>query len=184
MIERTFVMIKPDGVKRALVGDIIKRFENIGLKLVGMKMNWVNEEFAKKHYPLDEEWAKAVFEKSKSGAEKSGKPFNHNNHLEFGKFIQKKNMDFLIDGPVVAMVWEGLDAITTIRQLVGVTKGREAEGGSIRGDFAMSQSNNLIHASDSVEGAEKETGLIFKKTELFAYTSGVDVLIYSDDERK
>src|SRR3989344_893035 len=119
MIERTFVMIKPDGVKRALVGDIIKRFENIGLKLVGMKMNWVNEEFAKKHYPLDEEWAKAVFEKSKSGAEKSGKPFNHNNHLEFGKFIQKKNMDFLIDGPVVAMVWEGVHAIEIVRKMVG-----------------------------------------------------------------
>jgi nucleoside-diphosphate kinase len=88
----------------------------------------------------------------------------------------------MMQTPIVAMVWEGLEAIDTIRKLVGVTKGRAAEAGSIRGDFAMSQSNNLIHASDSVDGAAKEAGLIFSKKDLFEYESGVECLVYSGDE--
>ena len=90
----------------------------------------------------------------------------------------------MMQTPVIAMVWEGLDAIDTIRKLVGVTKGREAEGGSIRGDFAMSVSNNLIHASDSPESAAKEIGILFEETELYEYASAVDLLIYSEDERE
>jgi len=89
-----------------------------------------------------------------------------------------------MQSPIIAMVWEGVEAIDTIRKLVGVTKGRAAEAGSIRGDFAMSQSNNLIHASDSVDGAAKEKGLIFSSDEIFKYTSAMDVLVYSSEELK
>jgi len=82
------------------------------------------------------------------------------------------------------MVWEGVEAIDTIRKLVGVTKGRAAEAGSVRGDLAMSQSNNLIHASDSEEGATKEAGLIFTAEEIFQYSSAMDLLVYSNEELK
>ena len=84
--------------------------------------------------------------------------------------------------PVVAMVWEGLDAIAAVRKIVGITKAREAEAGSIRGDFGMSGSQNIIHASDSLESAEKELGLIFNGGEIFDYESGMDRLIYSKEE--
>ena len=85
--------------------------------------------------------------------------------------------------PVVAMVWQGIDAISAVRKVVGITKAREAEAGSIRGDFGMSGSQNIIHASDSPEAAEKELGLIFNADEVFEYQSGMDCLIYSKDER-
>lgn len=89
----------------------------------------------------------------------------------------------MMQTPIITMVWEGLDSVDTIRKMVGVTKGREAEAGSIRGDFAMSMSNNLIHASDSEENAQKEIGLLFEKGEIFSYTSDVDLMIYSEEER-
>lgn len=155
MMQRSVVLVKPDGLQRQLIGEIVHRFERKGLKLVALKMMVMDD-------AILDQW------------------YVHHKEKSFFPSLKK----FMMQTPIVAMVWEGLDAITTIRQLVGVTKGREAEGGSIRGDFAMSQSNNLIHASDSEEGAAKETAMIFKKTELFDYTSNVDVLIYSDDERK
>lgn len=152
-MERSIVLVKPDGLQRGLIGRIIERFEEKGLKLVGMKMMRLNDEILDQWYEHHKE-----------------KPF----------FNSLKG--FMMQSPIVAMVWEGVEAVDTIRKLVGVTKGRAAEAGSIRGDFAMSQSNNLIHASDSVENAEKERGLIFKETELFHYASGMDVLVYSDEE--
>jgi len=90
---------------------------------------------------------------------------------------------FMKSTPVVAMVWEGVDAISAIRKLVGITKAREAEMGSIRGDFGMSQSFNLIHASDSAEGAEKEIGLLFKEEEIFDYNKSEYLHVYAEEER-
>jgi nucleoside-diphosphate kinase len=95
-------------------------------------------------------------------------------------FADLKN--FMQWTPIVAMVWEGLEVIPAVRKIVGVTKGREAEAGSIRGDFGMSGSQNMIHASDSVEAAEKEMGLIFNADELFEYQSGMDGLVYSKED--
>ena len=152
-MQKTVVLVKPDGLQRGLVGQIISRFENKGLKLVGIKMIRLSDETVGNWY---------VHHKDK--------PF-------FGNL-----KSFMQWTPIVAMVWEGLDAIPAVRKIVGVTKGREAEAGSIRGDFGMSGSQNLIHASDSVEAAEKEMGLIFNGDEVFGYESRMDQLVYSSED--
>ena len=152
-MQQSVVLVKPDGLQRGLIGEIIARFERKGLKLVALKMTTLS------HDVLDQWYA---------------------HHKEKPFFSGLKA--FMMQTPIIAMVWEGLDAVDTIRKLVGLTKGREAEAGSIRGDFAMSQSNNLIHASDSVENAKKERNLLFGQGEIFAYESGVDCLVYSKEE--
>ena len=152
-MERTVVLIKPDGLQRGLVGEIMHRFERKGLKLVGIKMIRLSDEILDNWY-----------------AHHKDKPF----------FATLKS--FMEWTPVVAMVWEGLEAINAVRKIVGITKSREAEAGSIRGDFGMSGSQNIIHASDSPESAEKELGLIFNGDEIFEYDSATDLLIYSKEE--
>ena len=150
MIEHTFVAIKPDGVQRSLVGECIKRFEQAGLKIVGLKMVWVDKEFSKKHY-----------------ADHIAKPF------------YKGLEDFIVSGPVVALVLEGVSAVATVRKIVGSTEPHSAPPGTIRGDFAHHSYGyadrkgkavmNLIHASCSKADAEKEIGIWFTKQELFKY---------------
>jgi len=153
-MQKSAVLVKPDGLQRGLIGEIVARFERKGLKLVALKMTHLNDDILDTWYAHHKE-----------------KPF----------FPKLKG--FMMQTPIIAMVWEGLDAVDTIRKMVGVTKGREAEAGSIRGDFAMSMSNNLIHASDSEDNANKEIGLLFTKDEIFSYSSDVDILIYSEEER-
>jgi len=153
-MEKTVVLVKPDGLQRGLVGEIIGRFERKGLKLVGIKMLVLTDEI------LDEWYA-------------------HHKGKNFFSDLKK----FMTWTPIVAMVWEGLECIAAVRKIVGTTKGREAEAGSIRGDFGMSGSQNLIHASDSPEAAKKELSLIFDEKEIFDYESGMDCLIYGEEER-
>lgn len=153
-MQRTVVLVKPDGLQRALIGEIIGRFEHKGLKLVGLKMMRLNDEI------LDTWYA-------------------HHKEKSFFKDLKT----FMTWTPIVAMVWEGQEAVSAVRRLVGVTKGYEAEAGSIRGDFAMSGSQNLIHASDEPANAEKEIALIFSAEELFEYENSSECLIYSDFER-
>lgn len=183
--ERTLVVIKPDGVVRSLMGEIITRFEKIGLKIVGMKMVWADEALAKKHYKLDENWAKNVYEKTKKTREAEGQPFPYKDHMEYGGMIQGWNINFLIEGPIVAIVLEGPHAIEIVRKMVGTTEPRQANPGTIRGDYAMVESyalandkervlRNLIHASDSPETANHEIALWFKKEELHSYTKELD----------
>lgn len=151
--QRTVVLVKPDGMQRGLIGEIIHRFERKGLKLVALKMTRLTDEI------LDE-W------------------YVHHKDKSFFSDLKK----FMTWTPIIAMVWEGVEAIPAVRKIVGVTKGREAEGGSIRGDFGMSGSYNLIHASDSPESAKKEKDLIFKKDDIFEYESAIECLIYSKEE--
>lgn len=185
MIERTLILIKPDGVTRGLIGKIISRFEDMGIKVIGMKMVWVDENFAQEHYRLEEEWAKNVFMKTKITHEKEGKKFPYKDHMEFGKMIQKWNMDFLREGPVVALVLESPHAVEIIRKMVGSTEPRQAVPGTIRGDFASVESyavanekervlRNLIHASDSIENAAREIALWFNPDELHSYKKEMD----------
>lgn len=136
-MERTYIMVKPDGVQRRLSGEIIRRFENRGLKLVGLKMLVPSRETAEKHYAVHAE-----------------RPF-------FGELV-----DFVTSGPVVAMVWEGPDAIQLTRNMIGATKPVNAVPGTIRGDYTCDMMLNLIHGSDSVENAENEIALWFKAEEL------------------
>jgi len=154
-MEQTIVLVKPDALQRGLTGEIINRFDRKGLKLVGIKMLHLTDEILDKWY---------VHHKDKSF-------FND----------VKKFMEWT---PVITMCWEGLDAVVTVRKIVGTTKGREAEAGSIRGDFGMSGQQNLIHASDSIETARKEKNLIFSSDEIFTYESATECLIYSQEERE
>lgn len=186
--EQTLVLIKPDGVKRHLVGKIISRFEDVGLKIVAMKMVWVDEEFARKHYPLDEEWAKGIFEKTKKSYEKEGKEFPYKSYLEHGGTIQSWLIKFIMEGPIIAMILEGVEAIEVVRKVVGSTEPKSAPSGTIRGDFAhMNYAladerkigvRNLIHASGTKEDAKKEIVLWFKKDEVHDYQSIQDFCMY------
>ncbi len=151
---RTAVLVKPDGLQRGLIGEIISRFERKGLKLVGLKMVVLSDEQLSDWY-----------------AEHKDKSF-------FGDL-----KSFMGSMPIVAMAWEGIDAVPVVRKLVGTTLGREAEGGSIRGDFGMSQQFNLIHASSSVEDGIREIAIVFGDDEVFHYEGVMDTVIYADYER-
>ncbi|MBI2074674.1 MAG: nucleoside-diphosphate kinase [Candidatus Levybacteria bacterium] len=152
-MERSVVLIKPDGLQRGVAGEIIHRFERKGLQLIAIKMIALDD-------ALLDEWY----------AHHKDKPF----------FANLKA--YMKSYPVVAMLWEGVEAVATIRKLVGVTKAREAEPGTIRGDFAMSQQYNLIHASENAEIAKKEESLMFSPSEVFPWKKTDLTHIYLDEE--
>lgn len=131
-IENTFVMVKPDGVQRGLVGEVILRFERKGLGIEGLRMLTITEEMAVRHY-----------------AEHTEKPF-------FGELV-----DFITSGPVVAMEWSGESAVSVARTLMGGTNPAEAAPGTIRGDFGVVITHNIVHGSDSTESAERELSIFF-----------------------
>ena len=185
MIERSLVLIKHDGVSRGLIGVILSRFEQMSLKIIGMKMIHAEEELAKNHYRVDEEWAKQAFEKTRKTYETEGKKNPYKDPMEFGRILQKWNVTFLREGPVIAFVLSGPHTVEIARKLVGNTEPRQAMPGTIRGDFAMVESyavankkervlRNLVHASDSVDNAEREIALWFKPHELYDYRKELD----------
>ncbi len=139
-MERTLVLIKPDGVQRGLVGELVRRFERRGLHLVGLKLTAISRELAEEHY-----------------AEHRGRPF-------FDAVIE-----FITSSPVVAMVWEGPNAVTMVRSMMGPTNPATAAPGTIRGDFGIDIGQNVIHGSDSPARAEQEVGLFFEKAELVSW---------------
>lgn len=139
-MERTFLMVKPDGVQRNLIGEIVSRFEKKGFQLVGAKLMQISQELAEQHY-----------------GEHKERPF-------FGELV-----DFITSGPVFAMVWEGENVISTARLMMGATNPKESAPGTIRGDYAVTVGKNIIHGSDSPESAVREIGLFFKEEELVSY---------------
>lgn len=139
-MERTFLMVKPDGVQRNLIGEIVSRFEKKGFQLVGGKLMSISQELAAEHY-----------------GEHKERPF-------FGELV-----DFITSGPVFAMVWEGENVIATARQMMGSTNPKDAAPGTIRGDFGITVGKNVIHGSDSPASAEREIGLFFKEEEKVEY---------------
>ncbi|MCC7421825.1 MAG: nucleoside-diphosphate kinase [Planctomycetaceae bacterium] len=153
-LERTLVLVKPDGVQRRLVGEIVGRLEKRGLRLVGLKMLQVTKELSRQHY-----------------AEHVSKPFYP--MLE----------EFITSGPVVALVAEGPEAITVVRGMMGPTNGRQAAPGTIRGDFGLSRQMNLIHGSDGPDAAKKEIGVYFKAEELLDYDSPLGGTVCAGDEK-
>ncbi len=148
-MERTFLMIKPDGVQRNLVGEIICRFETKGFTLVGLKMLQVSEELAKQHYDVHKE-----------------RPF-------FESLVQ-----FIISAPVVAMIWEGEGVVASARKIIGATNPLTAEPGTIRGDYGVSIGRNIIHGSDAIETALREISLWFKDDELANWTPTIKPWVY------
>jgi len=153
--EKTLIIIKPDALNRALVGDIISRFERKGLKMVGLKMVQLNDEILKDHY----------------------------SHLADKPFFPKI-AEFMKKWPVIVMVLEGLQAVDSVRLITGETLGRTADAGTIRGDFSMSIQANIVHASDSTENAEKEINRFFTKEEIFGWEPVSLEVVYSEDERE
>ncbi|KAK3308760.1 nucleoside diphosphate kinase [Chaetomium strumarium] len=147
--ERTFIAIKPDGVQRGLVGNIISRFETRGFKLVALKLVTPGKEHLEKHY-----------------ADLSSKPFF------------KGLVEYMNSGPIVAMVWEGLDAVKTGRAMLGATNPLASAPGTIRGDFCLQMGRNVCHGSDSVESANKEIALWFKEEELLSWQSAQQAWLY------
>ncbi|TCS84144.1 nucleoside-diphosphate kinase [Tepidibacillus fermentans] len=139
-MERTFLMVKPDGVQRSLIGEIVSRFEKKGFTLVGAKLMQIDSTLAEKHYQ-----------------EHIGKPF-------FQELV-----DFITSGPVFAMVWEGKNVISVARNMMGKTNPAEAQTGTVRGDYGLSVGMNIIHGSDSPESAAREIKLFFTEEELLTY---------------
>ncbi|MEY2819757.1 MAG: nucleoside diphosphate kinase [Chloroflexota bacterium] len=148
-MEKSLVLVKPDGVQRGLIGEAISCFERRGLRLIGAKFIWVSKELAEAHY-----------------AEHKGKGF-------YDGLIS-----YITSAPVMAMVWEGPNAVVAIRQTVGSTKPWEAAPGTIRHDFALEVGRNLIHASDKPETGERETALWFKKEELVEWSRAIDAWVF------
>lgn len=144
-MERTLILVKPDGVQRGLIGEIIGRFEQRGLKLAGMKFMQMSRELAEEHYGIHK-----------------GRPF------------YESLVDYITSGPIVAMVWEGKEAILAARATMGATNPVNAAPGTIRGDFGMEIGRNLVHGSDSVENGIKEVSIFFQEAELVTWSRVTD----------
>jgi len=149
--ERTFCLVKPDGVQRGLVGEVIKRFEQRGLQLVALKMVRITRALAESYY-----------------GEHKGKPF-------FPGLV-----DYVTSGPSVAMLWDGDSAVAIVRKMMGATDPAKADPGTIRADFGLNIGRNVIHGSDSVESANREVSLFFKPDEIHAYERAHDKWIHGD----
>ena len=153
-MERTLIIAKPDAVQRGLIGEMIRRFEAKGLKLIGIKMLSLDSGLLKQHY---------------------------NEHIEKPFYADLES--FMQSSPVVVMAWEGYECVNSVRILVGATNPRQADAGTIRGDFAMGTGRNLVHASDSKQSGEAEVTRFFTAEELFSYNKSEYDHIYSESER-
>ncbi|MFH1366918.1 MAG: nucleoside-diphosphate kinase [Patescibacteria group bacterium] len=184
LVEKTVVLIKPDGVMRGLIGEIISRFEKAGLKIIALKMVWVDRDLAGKHYPNSRTaLLKGMGEKTLETYKKYGMDPNESlgtmDPLEIGKMVNNWNMDFLTSGPVVAILLTGLHAIDNVRMMAGNTLPTFASPGTIRGDFSVDSPalansrkravKNLVHASGNAEEAKYEEELWFRKPEINDY---------------
>ena len=187
--QRTLVIIKPDGVQRTLVGEIIKRYERVGLKMVAMKMVLPTMEKAREHYMIGgEEWLENVGKKASAAYEKKGEKSPFKTYRENGVAILKANAQYLSAGPVVAMIWEGNQAIELVRKITGGTEPLSSDVGTIRGDFTLDSYGtadidsrsirNLIHASGEPEEAEQEISIWFNDEEVFNYRLIAEQILY------
>jgi nucleoside-diphosphate kinase len=191
--ERTLVIIKPDGVQRSLIGDIINRYERTGLKLIAMKMVVPTEENATKHYydVGGDEWLENVGVKARAAYEKKGMQSPYATNKDNGWAVLKANAKYLSSGPVICMIWEGNQACAIVRKLTGSTEPLSSDVGTIRGDFTIDSyqlsdvegrsMRNLIHASGNPEESAKEIPIWFKPEELLEYVSIQERILYDVD---
>ncbi|TSC71824.1 MAG: nucleoside-diphosphate kinase [Parcubacteria group bacterium Gr01-1014_38] len=188
--QRTLVLVKPDGVQRHLVGDIIRRFEQAGLKIVGLKLVWATPHIIDRHYRHDADYLMSIGEKTIKGMEQLGLHV-HGTPLEIGRRVRSYLSRHLSIGPVVAMVLQGTNAIRNVRQLVGSTDPLTADIGSIRGDLTIDTIQladleqravrNLVHASGDPEEAEREIPTWFSPGELHAYHTVMDIVLHDEN---
>jgi nucleoside-diphosphate kinase len=148
-VEKTLVLVKPDGVQRGLIGEVLARLERRGLRLIGAKFMQVSNELAETHYAIHK-----------------------------GKIFYESLIKYITSAPVMAMVWEGPNAVAAVRQTMGATRPTEAAPGSVRHDFALEVGRNLTHASDTPENGEKEVALWFKADELISWTREIDTWVF------
>lgn len=185
--EQSFVIIKPDGVQRSLVGEIVRRFERTGLKLVSLKLGMADEKKLWEHYGKDDAWflkkgTKIAEDKKAAGLDASKEP------IEYGKDIIRQLVKFMTAGPVVMMVWEGNQAVAVVKKLVGETEPSSSDVGTIRGDLTIDSYNiaaiddravrNLIHCSDSPAEAQREIKLWIPESDLLAYRLNAEEILY------
>jgi len=188
--ERTLVIIKPDGVQRTLIGEIIKRYERVGLKMIALKMLAATEEMATNHYYEvgGDAWLEEVGRKAAAAYEKKGMKSPYPTFKDNGIAIMKANAKYLSSGPVIAMIWQGNNAAALVRKITGSTEPASSDMGTIRGDFTLDtymiadtderSIRNLIHASGNTEEAEKEIPIWFKPEEIISYRLVADEILY------
>jgi nucleoside-diphosphate kinase len=186
--ERTLVIIKPDGVQRGLVGEVIKRYERTGLKLIAIKMLVPTAEMIEEHYTLDPEWKMKTGKKNIKAYRDKGLVPPHEDPIKQSDMILKKLREYLASGPVIAMIWQGAHAVDIVRKLTGNTEPLLSDVGTIRGDFVldsyqMSDADgravrNVVHASGSVKEAEDEIKHWFKLEELIKYKTIQEKILY------
>jgi nucleoside-diphosphate kinase len=186
--EQTLVLVKPDGVQRGLIGEVIKRYEQCGLKLVALKMVLPTKELTLKHYSTDPDWALKTGTKSFESYKSKGLPLPGNDPVAFAEDIRKKLLGFMSSGPVVAMVWQGMGAIAIVRKITGSTEPLTSAPGTIRGDYTIDSYTasdidsrairNIIHSSGSAEEASKEITIWFKPEEILSYRLISEEIIY------
>lgn len=189
--ERTLVIVKPDGIQRALIGEIMKRYERLGLKLVALKMLVPTETMIEEHYLLDPNWKKNVGEKSIASYVKKGETPPSSDPIEVANIVVEALKKYMTSGPVIVMVWEGAHSVELVRKITGGTEPRSAAIGTIRGDFVLDSYQmadtdgrairNLIHASGSVPESEMEIPHWFKPEEVISYHVPHEATLYDVD---
>lgn len=186
------MLIKPDGVKRGIAGRILNRFEDVGLKIVALKMVQISREYAENHYPNTPEWIKGMGEKTlqtyRDQDKDPTKEMGTDDPMEIGTMIKEWNVDYLTSGPLVALVLEGAHAISVVRKMCGFTLPAFAEPGTIRGDFSVTSPivanelkravRNLVHASSDQEEADYEINYWFPQEELCSYKSAAEDVMF------
>jgi nucleoside-diphosphate kinase len=188
--ERALILVKPDGVQRGLISEIMGRFERVGLKLAGLKLVFATREQAFEHYQKDDVWFEKVGQRAIKEKTLAGKKIEKS-PIEYGQEKQKVLVDFITSGPVVAMVWQGSSVCDIVRKLVGGTEPLTSDVGTIRGDFTidsyhladadMRSVRNIVHSSEDQAEAEREIKIWFKEEEILKYDLIVEKILYDLD---
>ena len=186
--EKTLVLIKPDGVQRSLIGEIVARYERSGLKLAAMKMMIPTEDLVERHYLVDPEWRVKTGQKTIESYRKKGKNPPSEDPLKVTEIILNNLKKYMVKGPVIAMVWQGMHAVGVVRKITGGTEPLTSDVGTIRGDFTIDSYEvadidtravrNLIHSSGSTDDAEKEIALWFNKDDIIKYKLTNEAILY------
>lgn len=186
--EKTLVIIKPDGLQRSLVGEIIQRYERSGLKLVGLKMLIPSAQQVKKHYLIDPQWLAKTGQKTIQAYQNNHQKPPYANPKDMGNFILNKLIKYISSSPIILMVWQGMHAVQVVRKITGSTEPKSSDVGTIRGDFTIDSYQiadtdqravrNLVHASGSPQEAQKEIKIWFKPQEILAYRLINEEILY------
>jgi nucleoside-diphosphate kinase len=186
--EKTLVLIKPDGVQRSLIGEIVSRYERSGLKLAALKMMIPTEELVERHYLVDPEWRVKTGQKTIESYKKKGKTPPSEDPLQVTEIILNNLKKYMVKGPVIAMVWQGMHAVGVVRKITGGTEPLTSDVGTIRGDLTIDSYEvsdidgravrNLIHSSGSTDDAEKEIALWFKNEDIIKYKLVNEAILY------